>query len=153
VFLSASLVQRGSAESKKPTDEAEKENEEKAQERQKGLRVPGQVPWPVRKGGLFLRLYSHSLSVALALLFVSSFVIHAIAGHAAENTELVNHGQPPIRLEEFLRSSTFWFQSLQNWQSEFLSVAVLVVLTIFLRERGSPQSKPVEAPHRMTGAS
>jgi hypothetical protein len=159
VFLSACLVQRGSAESKKPTDEAVKENEQKAEERPKGLRPTSEgersseVPWPVRKGGLFLAIYSHSLSLALALLFVGSFAIHAIAGHAAESTDLVNHGQPPISLWEFMGSSTFWFQSLQNWQSEFLSVGLLVVLTIFLRERGSPQSKPVEAPHRMTGPS
>jgi hypothetical protein len=156
VWLSAFLVQRGSAESKKPTDEAVKVNEENAEERQKQLRhayANERIPWPVRKGGLLLAIYSHSLSLALVLLFVGSFVIHAIGGHAAENTELVNHGQPPIGLWEFLGSSTFWFQSLQNWQSEFLSVGVLVVLTVFLRERGSPQSKPVEAPHRATGAS
>lgn len=161
VWLSAFLVQRGSAESKKPTDEAVKENEEKPVESRKRLRHATkretsegeQVPWPVRKGGLVLGIYSHSLSLALVLLFVGSFVIHAIGGHAAENTELVTHGQPPIGLWEFLGSSTFWFQSLQNWQSEFLSVGVLVVLTVFLRERGSSQSKPVEAPHRSTGSS
>jgi hypothetical protein len=155
VFLSAFLVQRGSAESKQPKDEAEKDNEE-AHEKQKQLRRLSEgekVPWPVRKRGLFLGIYKHSLSLALALLFVGSFVMHAIGGHAAENTDLVNHGRPPIGLWEFLGSSTFWFQSLQNWQSEFLSVGVLVALTIFLRERGSPQSKPVEAPHRATGAS
>lgn len=153
VWLSVFLVQRGSAESKKPKDEAEKDDDEdaKKQKQLRGSSEGDELPWPVRKGGVFLRIYSHSLSLVLTLLFIGSFVIHAIAGHAAENTELVNHAQAPIGLWEFLRSSTFWFQSLQNWQSEFLSVGLLVVLTVFLRERGSPQSKPVEAPNRATG--
>lgn len=146
VVLSAVLVQRGSAESKKPKDE-EKPGEEHA------IRPGGEIPWPVRKGGIYLEVYSHSLSVALGLLFVASFVIHAISGHAEENARLANHGMPEIGFWAFLGSSTFWFQSLQNWQSEFLSIGVLVVLTIFLRERGSAQSKPVEAPHEMTGTS
>jgi hypothetical protein len=155
VFLSAYLVQRGSAESKQPKDEAEKADEDEDEDEKQLRRASDghELPWPVRKGGLFLTIYSHSLSLALALLFVGSFVMHAIAGHATKNSDLANHGRPPIGLWEFLCSSRLWFQSLQNWQSEFLSVAVLVVFTIFLRERGSPQSKPVEAPHRATGDS
>jgi hypothetical protein len=146
VILSALLVQRGSAESKRPDDE------EKALPT-RHLRNDEKTPWPVRKGGIYVVIYSHSLSVALGLLFIGAFVIHALAGCEVENSERMNHGQAPMGLWEFVMSPTFWFQSLQNWQSEFLSVAVLVVLTIFLRERGSPQSKPVEAPHRMTGTS
>jgi hypothetical protein len=144
VILSAFLVQRGSAESKKPKDE---------ETREQHLRPPDRPPWPVLKGGIYLTVYNHSLSLALGLLFLGSFVIHAVGGHAAENEMLQNHGEPTIGLWEFAGSSKFWFQSLQNWQSEFLSIAVLVVLTIFLREKGSSQSKPVEAPHRMTGSS
>jgi hypothetical protein len=147
VVLSASLVQRGSSESKKPDDE---EETEKASHRSRDGQKP---PWPVRKGGFYLRMYSHSLSFTLGLLFIGSFVIHAVAGQAVENSQLLSHAERPMSFWEFLSSSTFWFQSLQNWQSEFLSVGMLIVLTIFLRERGSPQSKPVDAPHRVTGAS
>lgn len=148
VILSAFLVQRGSAESKKPPDEAGEDEDE-----EQHLRSKGTAPWPVRKGGLWLALYNHSLSLALGLMFVGSFIIHLIGGHAVENEALSNHGEAQIDIFEFLGSPTFWFQSFQNWQSEFLSIGVLVVLTIFLRERGSPQSKPVDAPHRMTGPS
>lgn len=147
VALSAFLVQRGSAESKKPDDE------ETDDEREQQFRVQGESPWPVRKGGIYLAIYNHSLSLALLLLFVGSFVVHIFAGHALHNQDLADHGQPPVSLGEYVGSWTLWFESLQNWQSEFLSVGVLVVLTIFLRERGSPQSKPVAAPHRMTGSS
>jgi hypothetical protein len=148
VILSGFLVQRGSAESKKPDDEAPDD-----EETEQHLRSKGEAPWPVRKGGAWLAVYNHSLSLTLGLLFLGSFIIHAIGGHMAENEDLVSHGEAPIGFWEFTRSSTFWFQSFQNWQSEFLSVGVLVILTIFLRERGSSQSKPVAAPHRMTGAS
>jgi hypothetical protein len=153
VILSAFLVQRGSAESKLPDDEekAQQEQEERAYPRYS--RKYEKPPWAVRKGGIYVEIYSHSLSIALGLLFVCSFLIHAFAGLQVENSELMSHGQPAIGLWGFMTSPTFWFQSLQNWQSEFLSIGVLVVLTIFLRERGSPQSKPVEAPHEMTGPS
>jgi len=132
VLLSAFLVQKGSAESKSP-DELERERR------------------PVHRGGLAMRLYSHSLSLTLGALFAVSFALHAVGGQLAHNEEAALHGQPPVSLWAFVTGSTFWFQSLQNWQSEFLSVAVLIVLSIFLRERGSPQSKPVEAPNSETG--
>jgi hypothetical protein len=153
VFLSACLVQRGSAESKQPPDEEKAQQKQEDETLSRHSRKGERPPWPVRKGGIYVEIYSHSLSIALGLLFVGSFLIHAFAGLEVQNDELMNHGEPAMRLREFVVSPTFWFQSLQNWQSEFLSVGVLVVLTIFLRERGSPQSKPVEAPHQMTGPS
>ena len=106
-----------------------------------GRSATGPTPWPVRRGGLVLKLYEHSLSSALFLFFLLSFAGHALGEHAEYNTQQLGHGQPPVSLWTFLRSSEFWFQSLQNWQSEFLAVAVLVVFSIFLRERGSPESK------------
>jgi hypothetical protein len=141
VFLSAFLMQRGSPESKK-TGEEEKDE----------TRPTPDAPWPVKRGGVLLSLYSHSLTIALTTLFLLSFVLHARGGLMAENEMRALHGQPDQTMLDFLGGSTFWFQSLQNWQSEFLSVGVLVVLTIFLRERGSAQSKPVNAPHRQTGS-
>jgi hypothetical protein len=144
VFFTAYLLQRGSPESKKPDGGVDEDP--------RGQRDRPGAPWPVRRGGLVLRLYEHSLSSALFVLFVLSFAAHAIGGHAAFNQQQLEHGQPTVSLWTFVRGSDFWFQSLQNWQSEFLAVAVLVVLSIFLRERGSPESKPVAAPHRETGA-
>lgn len=109
------------------------------------------APWPVRKGGWFLRAYEHSLSVSLLALFLVSFGLHAAGGRLAFNEERIRDGERTISLWQYVSTSRFWFESFQNWQSEFLSVGVLLVFSIFLRERGSPQSKRVDAPHFETG--
>jgi hypothetical protein len=109
------------------------------------------VPWPVRRGGIAVRLYAHSLSLALFLLFFVSLALHAVGGAREASTERVEHGRYGVSFVGYLGSARFWFESLQNWQSEFLSVGVLVVLSIFLRQRGSPESKPVDPPHREDG--
>jgi hypothetical protein len=145
VYLSAHLVQKGSAESAKPKEER-KEAEERRKER-----IRADSPLPVRRGGIWKRLYGHSLSLALAALFLVSFFFHAISGRDAWNETLREHGAPPLSTLEFVGSARFWFESLQNWQSEFLSVAAIVVLSIFLREKDSPESKPIAAPHSQTG--
>src|SRR6266498_3452440 len=111
---------------------------------------PG-VPGPVRRGGLALGVYQHSLALALTGLFLMSFLLHAVGGHAEYNQEQLQHGEAPVSLIGFVTSAPFWFQSMQNWQSEFLAVFALVVLGIFLRQRGSPESKPVAAAHAQTG--
>lgn len=139
VILTAILVQKGSAESRDP-DEPQEE------------RLGSDSPGPVRKGGLARQLYSHSLSVALLLMFIGSFILHLYHGTRAFNHEAVEQGQKTKTVGEFAESPEFWYQSFQNWQSEFLSIGVLVVLSIYLREKGSPQSKPVTAPHSKTGA-
>jgi hypothetical protein len=147
VVLTAYLIQRGSAESKDP-DEASPEDRDPALDADKP-----DAPWPVRSGALARTLYSHSLGITLALLFAVSFVAHWVNStrHAAE--QAVAHGQTPPTLAARLADAEFWFESFQNWQSEFLSTAVLIVLAIFLRERGSSQSKPVGAPHAKTGTA
>ena len=109
------------------------------------------APWPVRRGGLVLAIYENSLSLALLGLFLLSFVLHALGGHAEFNQQQLEHGEAAVSLWSFVTSSQFWFQSMQNWQSEFLSVGALVVLAIFLRQRGSPESKPVDEPNSTTG--
>ena len=93
-----------------------------------------------------LTLYENSLSLTFGVLFLASFALHAITGVAHFNEEQLAHGEPAVTLAEFARSSQFWFESFQNWQSEFLSLAAMVTFTIFLRQRGSPESKPVDAP-------
>jgi hypothetical protein len=144
VVLTALLIQKGSPESKKPDgDPADADPREKPD-------APG-TPGPVRRGGLVLSMYEHSLSLALFGLFVFSLVLHALGGHAELNQQQVEHGAAPVSLWSFVTGSEFWFQSMQNWQSEFLAVATLTVLAIFLRQRGSPESKPVAAPHSQTG--
>lgn len=132
-------MQRGSAESKK-IDEPEHQDE-----------VTGDSPAPVRRGGWRRKLYEYSLPSILFGLFLFSFVSHLIAGRAEYNKEQQLAGQEGVSVWQFLWSSDFWFQSMQNWQSEFLAVGSLVVLTIFFRQKGSPQSKPVTAPHSQTG--
>ena len=110
------------------------------------------APWPVRAGGVSRKLYSYSLGMALGFLFFLSFLLHLRYSAEAENLEAALHHQPASSIIEHLSSAQFWFESLQNWQSEFLSTAVIVLLSIFLRYRGSPESKPVAAPHRETGS-
>jgi hypothetical protein len=151
VYLTSLLVQRGSAESKKPRDEPGGDSQE-IDEDPATHRDDADAPGPVRRGGWLLRLYSNSLSLAFLFLFVVSVVGHALGGAVEYNADLRHHGQPPVSTLKYLTSSTFWFESLQNWQSEFLAVIGIVVLSIHLRQRGSPESKPVHAPHRQTGA-
>jgi hypothetical protein len=138
------LFQRGSVESKDP-DKKEKVDREPDPNR-KG------APWPVRKGGIALAIYRRSLSIAFALLFLVSFLLHAAAGANVYNETNAEHGDPDrFTMLSYMRTSQFWFESLQNWQSEFLAVLAIVVLSIWLRQHGSPESKPVDAPHSETG--
>jgi hypothetical protein len=109
------------------------------------------APWPVRRGGWVLVLYEHSLGLALFLLFAASWVGHLLGGWSHYVAEQAWHGEPSPSLGDYMASSQFWFESFQNWQSEFLSVAAMVWLAVYLRQRGSPESKPVHAPHSETG--
>ena len=145
VLFTVWLVQKGSSESKPLGGDPEKDADPRP------VNDPERVPGPVRRGGWRLVLYENSLGIALALLFMLSFVLHALGGAREYSAEQVAHGQHPVGAMEFVTTSTFWFQSFQNWQSEFVAVGSIVVLTIFLRQRGSPESKPVAAPHHETG--
>ena len=145
VLLTIWLIQKGSSESKPPGGDPEKDADPRS------MPDLGRAPGPVRRGGWQLTLYENSLGITLALLFVLSFVLHALGGARDFSAEQVAHGQRPVGTMEFMTTSTFWFQSFQNWQSEFVAVGSIVVLTIFLRQRGSPESKPVAAPHDDTG--
>jgi hypothetical protein len=146
VLFTVFLYQRGSSESKK-IGEAEAVDRDPRRSKHKA-----DAPWPVRRGGWVLTLYSNSLALAFLLLFLISFIAHAIGGTRARNEEELAHGGPAISVLEYLQSSQFWFESFQNWQSEFLAIGLMVVLSIFLRQRGSPESKPVDAPHDETGS-
>jgi hypothetical protein len=143
VLLTVYLVQRGSAESRDPDLPLESEEDES---------LTDDSPSAAKKTGVARWAYENSLAVTLFAIFIVCFLIHAWGGAIAYSEEQEAHGGSPVTTFRFMRTSQFWFESFQNWQSEFLAVAALVVLSIFLRQRGSPESKPVNAPHSSTGA-
>jgi len=142
VLLTVKLRQIGSAESKKIDEPEEVDRDPVASKN---------APWPVKKGGWILKLYSHSLSLCFITLFVISWGLHFYGSWQEYNIGQSLMGKPRESMAAYLGQANFWFETFQNWQSEFLSVAAIVVLTIFLREKGSPESKPVDAPHLETG--
>ncbi|MFG1953509.1 DUF6766 family protein [Micromonospora sp. NPDC048830] len=145
VLLTAYLVQKGSSESK-PVDQGDRP-EDRAEN------ATPESPRPVHVGGLALTVYRNSLSIALLMIFAGAFLGHLFGGVAEYNEEqMLQSGAAPISAWQFLGTSDFWFQSMQNWQSEFLAVAALILLSILLRQHGSPESKPVTASHATTGA-
>jgi len=145
VMLTAVLYQTGSPESRRPgVRELVDADPRDFADR------PG-VPWPVRRGGWILRLYEHSLGLALFALFAAAWVGHLFAGWSEAREDAVLHGSAVPSLAGYFSSSRFWFESFQNWQSEFLSVGVMVWLAVYLRQLGSPESKPVHAAHAETG--
>jgi len=147
VLLTAYFYQKGSSESRKLDAENPQDRDPRAHRRRPG------APWPVRHGGgWLLRLYESSLALAFLLLFLVSIFAHACGGLAAVNAERLEHHERALSLGEFVHDPAFWFQSLQNWQSEFLALIAMVVLSIWLRQRRSPESKPVDAPHSETGS-
>jgi hypothetical protein len=146
VFLTAFLRQGGSPESKPLQGDASDQDPRQARDRE-------EAPWPVRRGGLVLTVYEHSFALVLFAIFVACFATHAVGGTAEFNSEQLAHGEQAVSVLTFVTTSQFWFQSFQNWQSEFLVVGAVALLGIRLRERGSPESKPVAAPHGQTGSS
>jgi len=146
VVLTAYLFQRGSSESKPIEGDAPQDQDPRDADKRKA------VPWPVRRGGWVLSLYEHSLSTLFFLLFLASIALHAVGGARAYSAEQTEHGEPAVSVWTYVRTSQFWFESFQNWQSEFLAVAVIVGASVYLRERGSAESKPVAEPHHATGA-
>jgi hypothetical protein len=146
VVLTALLYQRGSSESKPINEAAPQDEDPRTTTRAKP------APWPVRRGGWALAVYEHSLAIAFFALFFASMALHAWGGVKAFNDEQLQHGAPAISVWHYVTTSQFWFESMQNWQSEFIAVAAIVGLSIFLREKGSAESKPVAEPHRHTSA-
>jgi hypothetical protein len=142
VLLTVWLRQKGSSESKKMEEEEEVDREPKPH--------PG-APWPVQAGGLWLQLYKNSLTIAFFTMFLISFLLHGLGGSEVYNLEQQENGEPMVSMFGYMATSRFWFESFQNWQSEFISIFSIVVLSIFLRQKGSPESKPVDAPMSETG--
>ena len=146
VVLTIFLYQKGSSESKNPDTTARVDVIP-----EKDL-LSKDAPAPVRRGGLVLKIYQNSLSIVLFSLFFLSFALHAFGGSRVYNQEQAEHGETErVTAIEYIGTSRFWFESFQNWQSEFLSIGAMVVLSIYLRQKGSPESKPVDSPHSETG--
>ena len=143
VVLTMHLFQKGSSESKDPDkkDEVDREPNPKKKD----------APWAVKKGGFILSIYKYSLSISLFLLFILSFCFHWYGSLLHYNKEQTLKHQPTETAIQYIGDSRFWFESFENWQSEFLSVFAIVILSIYLRQINSPQSKPVDAAHSETG--
>jgi hypothetical protein len=149
VFALATVwfVQRGSPESKKPGEAGVESDRQQQIGRWAGDLAPA---W-ARVRGIRTAVYSNSLLITMLLIFLGSWFAQSVTGVTVFNAEQLAHGEEPVSWLSYVGSATFWEETLQNWQSEFLAVGSFIALTIFLRQRGSPESKPVGAPHDTTG--
>ena len=143
------LTQRGSTESKKP-EEAGPESDADARV---GEHAPADAPAWAKLRGWRLRIYENSLGVAMLGIFLGAWFAQSLANRVQFNDEQAAHGEAAVSWFAYLREADFWNRTLQNWQSEFLAVATMAAFSIYLRQRGSPESKPVGAPHAETGSS
>ncbi|MEU2431654.1 DUF6766 family protein [Streptomyces sp. NPDC007861] len=147
VFGTVWLLQRGSPESK----EMHKAGVESEEAQLMGAHARHDSPRWAGTGGWRQAVFSRSLGLVMATLFVLSWLAQSIAGTAALNEQRLRQLQAPTSWGEYLVSADFWSRSLQNWQSELLAVASMAILSVYLRQRGSPESKPVGAAHASTG--
>jgi hypothetical protein len=139
VVLTIWFRQKGSAESKSLSGDDEVDREPDPSRKK--------APGPVRSGGWKLKLYENSLSLLFVVLFVGSLLLHGREGARTYNVEQRLHDEATVTVPEYMRTSRFWFESFQNWQSEFLATGCIVLFSVWLRQRGSPESKPVDMGH------
>ena len=147
ILLTVWLIQVGSPESKKP----EERGRETFADQKIGSYATAGSPALSKNKGWRLTLYSHSLGLVMGLIFLGSWSAQFVAGRSAYNAEQIQDLQAPLTWTQYLDAPDFWNRTFQNWQSEFLAVGSMVVFSIYLRERGSPESKPVGTPHTATG--
>jgi hypothetical protein len=141
------LLQRGSPESK-PLDRAGRESDE---DQRVGPHAGPRSPRWARTGGLRTALYENSLLIVMTTIWLGSWLAQSIAGASGYNAEQLDHQAATVSWLDYLGSGDFWSNTLQNWQSEFLAVGSMAILSVYLRQRGSPESKPVGAPNDATG--
>ncbi len=146
ILLTVWLIQRGSSESKKPGESGRDSDEQQLI----GQYARPDSPRWARAGGWRTAVYSHSLLLVMGTIFVLSWAAQAVAGRVAYNEERMRDLLDPVDLRGYLMTGEFWNRTLQNWQSELLAIGSMAVFAIYLRERGSPESKPVGAPHDET---
>jgi hypothetical protein len=147
ILLTVWLLQKGSPESKT----LDKPGLESDREQKVGPYAEEDSPRWARAGGIRRALFSNSLGLVMGLIFLLSWLAQSIAGVAAYDERQLASMQDPVTWSEYLLEPDFWNRTLQNWQSELLAVASMAILAIFLRQRGSSQSKPVGSPHAATG--
>jgi hypothetical protein len=143
------LIQRGSNESKKPEDAGL----ESDQQQLVGQYAQQNSPRWATIGGWRTRVYSNSLLLVMLAIFLASWLAQSLTGWTEYNQNQTDHDQTTVSWATYLVRPDFWEKTLQNWQSEFLAVGTMAVFTIYLRQRGSPESKPVGAPHTETASS
>jgi hypothetical protein len=141
------LIQRGSPESK-PPDQAGLGSDK---DQKIGRYADAASPKWARVGGLRTTIYSYSLVAVMITLWLGSWFAQSIAGWSAYNADQIDHQAPTLGWLGYIGTNDFWDRTLQNWQSEFLAVGSMAILSVYLRQRGSPESKPVGAPHEATG--
>ena len=149
IFATIWLIQRGSNESKPPQDVGLESDERQLV----GAHAQRNSPRWAKVGGWRTALYGNSLLLVMGAIFLASWFGQSVTGWSEFNDEQRDHDRPPLSWTGYLARAEFWEKTLQNWQSEFLAVGTMVVYTIYLRQRGSPESKPVGAPHDQTGTS
>jgi hypothetical protein len=142
------LLQRGSPESK----ELDKPGRESEREQRIGRHAYSESPLWARTGGLRTAIYSNSLLIVMSIIFLGSWLAQSLTGWTDYNQQQMEHHEATVSWLGYVGTSSFWESTFQNWQSEFLAVGSFAVLAVFLRQRGSPESKPVGAPHEATGA-
>jgi hypothetical protein len=147
ILLTVWFVQRGSPESK----EVDKAGGESDADQLVGEHARPDSPGWARAGGLKTRLYSNSLLIVMGAIWLLSWFGQSVTGWSEFNSDQITHNQPTVDWLGYLGTANFWEATLQNWQSEFLAVGSMAVLSIYLRQRGSPESKPVGAAHGATG--
>jgi hypothetical protein len=149
IYVTIWLLQKGSPESK----ELDKPGIESDEEQLVGEHSNAKSPKWARVSGWRQTVYSNSLGMTMGLIFILSWLVQSIAGNSNYNQEQIQNFQQPVSWPEYIVSPEFWNRTLQNWQSEFLAVGSMVVLSIYLRQRGSPESKPVGSAHDDTGTT
>jgi hypothetical protein len=146
IFATVYLLQKGSNESK----ELSKAGRESDEDQMLGEHTRPNSPKWARLGGLRTTIYSNSLLFVMGAIWVLSWLAQSVTGRIVFNSEQLDHQASPVSWATYLTTSDFWSRTLQNWQSEFLAVGSMAILTVYLRQRGSPESKPVGAPHTLT---
>src|SRR3954466_9854067 len=147
IGLTIWLLQRGSPESK----ELDKAGRESDEDQKVGEHADPRSPRWARLGGWRTRIYSNSLLIVMTAIWLGSWGVQSVTGRVAYNAEQFDHQQGALNWLQYAGSSDFWNRTLQNWQSEFLAVATMVVFSIYLRQRGSPEPKPVGARNAAPG--
>ena len=148
IFATIYLIQKGSTESKPP----DRVGRESAEDQKLGRHARPDSPRWARAGGLKTAVYSNSLLLVMTSIWVASWLAQSISGRIGYNATQLDHRADPVSWTTYVTTSDFWNRTLQNWQSEFLAVGSMVILSVYLRQRGSPESKPVGAPHSQTAS-